>query len=346
MIDQAAGEIATLPFHPRALQGAADGLFAALTAWRSVANHLELVPDAVLEAARVRDCLPPPLASPEAIGDRERWQGDPRATRTAMLAAARRLVTLNAETPSLRLLCDRTAEGLLALSRAIDGVLVLSDPWAAKVPRRVGRLRVPDILPALVNGVRAFLTIGAASLVWIWTAWPGGTGFITFAAVAIILFAPQQDAAFAMARSFTIGTALTAVCAAVVAFALLPQQSSFAGLSALLALVLIPAGALSSQAWQQPLFVALEANFVPLLGPSNPPIVRSAAVLQLRARAAEWRRLRHAGDAVATSDTAGGAGIATAGVGPARPAPPHARPAANILGCMGGADLRATLRGP
>jgi uncharacterized membrane protein YccC len=271
VIDQAAGEIATLPFHPRALQGAADGLFAALTAWRSVANHLELVPDAVLEAARVRDCLPPPLASPEAIGDRERWQGDPRATRTAMLAAARRLVTLNAETPSLRLLCDRTAEGLLALSRAIDGVLVLSDPWAAKVPRRVGRLRVPDILPALVNGVRAFLTIGAASLVWIWTAWPGGTGFITFAAVAIILFAPQQDAAFAMARSFTIGTALTAVCAAVVAFALLPQQSSFAGLSALLALVLIPAGALSSQAWQQPLFVALEANFVPLLGPSNPP---------------------------------------------------------------------------
>jgi uncharacterized membrane protein YccC len=270
VIDQAAGEIATLPFHPRTLQAAVDGLFDALTAWRSVANHLEFVPEAGTEAARVRDCLPPLLMTPEAIGDPARWRSDPLTMRAAMQTAVRRLVALPAETPSLRLLCDRTAEGLLALCRAITGVVALGHPWLVQMPRRIARLRVPDVLPALINAVRAFLTICAAALVWIWTAWPNGATFIVFATIAITLFAPREDAAYATARNFTIGTALATVCAAVVAFALLPQQPSFAGFCVVLGLVLVPAGALSAQPWQQSLFVALAANFIPLLGPSNP----------------------------------------------------------------------------
>jgi uncharacterized membrane protein YccC len=270
VIDQAAGEIATLPFHPRALQSAVDGLFVALTAWRSVANHLEFVPEDAAEAARVLACLPPALTVPEAIGDPARWKRAPLEMRAEMWAAARRLVALPAETPSLRLLCDRTTEGLLALCRAVTGVLVLGQPRLAQMPRRVARLRVPDVLPALINATRAFLTIGAAALVWIGTAWPNGATFIMFATVATTLFAPREDAAYATARSFTTGTALTAVCAAVVAFALLPQQPSFLGFCAVLGLVLVPAGALSAQPWQQAVFVALEANFIPLLGPSNP----------------------------------------------------------------------------
>jgi uncharacterized membrane protein YccC len=272
VIDQAGGEIATLPFRPRTLQAAADGLFVALAAWRSVANHLERAPDAASEAERVRDCLPRVLTTAEAIGDPGRWQSDARAIRGAMLTAVRRLVALSTETPSLRLLCDRTAEGLLALCRAVDGVRVLDHPWAAQMPQRVARLRVPDVLPALINALRVFLTIGAAALVWIWTAWPSGATFITFAAVVIILFAPREDAAYASAKSFTIGTALAAVCAAVAGFALLPQQSSFAGFCAVLGLALVPAGALSAQPWNQLLFVALEANFIPLLAPSNPAV--------------------------------------------------------------------------
>jgi uncharacterized membrane protein YccC len=272
VIDQATGEIANLPFHPRALQAAADGLFSALTAWRAVANHLEFAPDLTGEAARVRDCLPPVLMTAEAIGNPANWQRQPRAMRAAMLVAVRRLMALPADTPSQQLLCDRTAEGLLALCRAISGVMVLDHPWAAQLPRQVAWLRVPDVLPALINGVRAFLTIAAAALIWVWAAWPGGVPFIVFAAIAITLFAPREDAAYATARSFTIGTALTAVCAAVVAFAILPQQSSFAGFCAVLALVLVPAGALSSRTWQQPLFVAVEANFIPLLSPSNPQV--------------------------------------------------------------------------
>jgi uncharacterized membrane protein YccC len=272
VIDQASGEIATLPFHPRALQGAADGLFSALSAWRAIANHLEFSPDLTDEAARVRGCLPSVLMTTGAIGNPANWQHDPRAMRAAMLVAARRLVKLPADTPSLQLLCDRTAEGLLALSRAINGMLVLDHPSLAQLPRQVAWLRVPDILPALINAVRAFLTIGAAALIWVWAAWPGGVTFIEFAAIAITLFAPREDAAYATARSFTIGTALTAVCAAVVAFALLPQREGFVGFCAVLGLVLVPAGALSSRTWQQPLFVALEANFIPLLSPSNPPV--------------------------------------------------------------------------
>jgi hypothetical protein len=88
--------------------------------------------------------------------------------------------------------------------------------------------------------------------------------------LAITLFAPREDAAYAAARSFATGVALTAVFAAVAAFALLPHQTSFAGLCAVLGLVLVPAGALSSQSWEQSLFVGMTALFIPLLAPSNP----------------------------------------------------------------------------
>jgi uncharacterized membrane protein YccC len=272
VIDQAAGEIATLRFQPRELQAAADGLFVALIAWRGVANHQEFVPEAAAEAVRVNRCLPPILSDPDAIGDGAMWLGDPFTMRAAMLQAARRLVALRAETPSLRLLCDRTAEGLLALGRAIGGVLVLRDPHAARLPRRVARLRLPDILPPLLNAVRAFLTIGAASLIWIWTAWPNGATFIVFATIGTTVFAPQEDAAYAMARTFTIGTMLAAICAAVAAFALLPQQSGFIGFCLVLGLVLVPVGTLLANGWRQPVFVGMATTFVPLLGPSNPPV--------------------------------------------------------------------------
>jgi uncharacterized membrane protein YccC len=270
VIDQAAGEIATLPFRPLALQAAVEGLFVALLAWRSAANQLEHAPETGPDAARVRQRITAILPDLRGAPGPARWSGDPLVMRRNFRAAARHLLAMPAETPSLRLLADCTAEGLLGLYRALTGVMVLGDPRVAPVPRRVARLRMPDVLPALVNAVRAFLTIGCAALAWIWLAWPSGATFIIFAAVAITLFAPQEDAAYATARSFTVGTALTAVCAAIVAFAILPQISSFAGFCAALGLVLVPAGALSAQPWQPALFTALEANFVPLLAPSNP----------------------------------------------------------------------------
>ena len=64
VIDQAAGEIATLPFRPLALQAAVEGLFVALLAWRSAANQLEHAPETGPDAARVRQRHNGDLAGP------------------------------------------------------------------------------------------------------------------------------------------------------------------------------------------------------------------------------------------------------------------------------------------
>lgn len=256
VIDQASGEISGLPFRPRVLQGAVDGLAGALSAWRSVANHLEHEPAARTE--RLAGCLP------------QQWSGDPAEIRDAMRQAARCLVALPADSPSDQLLIDRLAEGLLRLVRAMNGVVLLAMPGRVTQPSRVARLRVPDFLPPVLNAWRAFLTIMTGTLIWIVTAWPGGVTFVLFGTITAILFSPREDQAFTTARNFMLGTTATAAFAAVIAFAVLPQVESYAGFCLALGLVLIPAGALSAQPWQQGVFVAMEANFIPLLGPANP----------------------------------------------------------------------------
>ena len=90
-------------------------------------------------------------------------------------------------TPSLRLLADQTAEVLAGIAHALNGLaLLVADP-ARPAARSRGsrRLRIPDWLPPLVNGGRAFVVIGAAELFWIVTAWPDGAKAITFAAIIV-----------------------------------------------------------------------------------------------------------------------------------------------------------------
>jgi uncharacterized membrane protein YccC len=147
--------------------------------------------------------------------------------------------------------------------------MLVDDP-ARSAPRRRGlRVRVPDWLPSLVNAGRAFVAIGAVELIWIVTAWPNGASAITFAAIAVILFSPRADQAYAFAISFMVGTGLTAAFAAIVDFAVLPGLATFAGFCVAIGLVLVPAGALMLQPWQPAMFTAMAANFVPLLAPAN-----------------------------------------------------------------------------
>ena len=80
---------------------------------------------------------------------------------------------------------------------------------------------------------------------------------------------PRADQAYAAAVSFLIGIGLTAVCAAIVQFAVLPSLASFAAFSVALGLVLVPAGALMAQPWHTPVFMAMAFFFVPLLAPAN-----------------------------------------------------------------------------
>jgi uncharacterized membrane protein YccC len=128
---------------------------------------------------------------------------------------------------------------------------------------------VPDWLPALVNAARAFVVIGAAELFWIVTEWPNGAQAIEFVAIVVILLAPRADQAYAAAVGFTIGTSLTAVFAAVIAFAVLPNRETFPAFSLAIGLVLVPAGAGMAQPWQTVMFMAMAFNFVPLLAPAN-----------------------------------------------------------------------------
>src|SRR5271169_4274753 len=273
VIDEAIGESSQLRYHSPVLQTAVDGLLAALAGWRTVASHLVRLSDDQTrqEADAVLQAVPQELRSAPVQGEPARWIDDPIGLRQICEAAVRRLIVLPAATPSLRLLSDQTAEALAGISHALNGLALLVDDPARPVPRRGGfRLRVPDLLPSLVNAGRAFVTIGAVELFWIVTAWPNGAGAIIFAAIGVILFAPRADQAYAAVMSFMAGIGLAAAFAAIIAFAVLPGLETFAAFSVAIGLVLVPAGAGVAQPWQTPMFTAMAANFVPLLAPANP----------------------------------------------------------------------------
>jgi uncharacterized membrane protein YccC len=110
---------------------------------------------------------------------------------------------------------------------------------------------------------------------WIVTVWPNGAGAATFAAITVILLAPQADQAYAAAVFFTVGTLLDLVLTAIIAFAVLPGlgTETFVGFSLVIGLCLVPIGALLAQTrqpWQAGMFTAMAMLFAPLLEPTNP----------------------------------------------------------------------------
>src|SRR5947207_8218312 len=273
IIDEAFGESSQLRYHSPVLQGAVDGLLAALASWRAAALLLTRSPQqkARQEAGAVLARVPAELRLGPEQDQPARWMADPTGLLRACDAAVRRLVALPAGTPSLRLLADQTAEVLAGISHALNGlVLLVADP-ARPVSRSRGlrRLRVPDWFPSLVNAGRAFVVIGAADLFWIVTQWPNGAGAITFAAVGVILFAPQADQAYRTAISFAVGIMIAAVVAAIIEFAVLPNLETFAAFSLAIGLWLVPAGAAATQPWQRVLFTYMAAYFPALLAPTN-----------------------------------------------------------------------------
>jgi uncharacterized membrane protein YccC len=273
VIDEALGESSQLRYHSPVLQRAVDGLLAALAGWRTVASHLLRIShdQARQEAGAVLAAVPQELRSAAVEGEPARWTDDPVGLRRICQAAVRRLISLPATTPSLRLLADQTAEALAGISHALNGLaLLVADP-ARPVPRRGGvRLRVPDLLPSLVNAGRAFVTIGAVELFWIITEWPDGAQAITFAAIVVILLAPRADQAYAAAMTSMIGISLAAALAAIIEFAVLPGLETFAAFSVAIGLVLVPAGAGMAQPWQTATFTAIASlGFIPLLAPAN-----------------------------------------------------------------------------
>jgi uncharacterized membrane protein YccC len=274
VIDEALGESAQLRYHSPVLQNALDGLVVALAGWRTAAVLLAQSPEerARQEAAAVLARVPEELRLGAEEGEPTRWIANPTRLLRACDAAVRRLVALPATAPSLRLLADQAAEALAGLSHALNGLaLLVADPArpAARVPG-ARRLRIPDWLPALANGGRAFVAIGAAELFWIVSAWPDGANAITFTAIIATLFATRADQAYATAIGFLIGSILAVAITATLKFAMLPNVETFAGFSMIIGLVLVPVGAFLALQWQPAIFTGIVTPFVPLLAPTNP----------------------------------------------------------------------------
>jgi uncharacterized membrane protein YccC len=271
VLDEAIGESSTLRYHSPVLQGAIEGLLAALRAWRIVAVRLRRLPDRVAreQADAVLRHIPQRLQSAARLGGPAPWIADPEGMRGLSGAGARTLIALPVGTPSLRLLADQTARMMTGLMRALDALALLTGKADPPDAGRRTRLHVADWWPAFVNAGRAFVMIGAAALFWIITAWPNGAFAITFTAIVVTLLAPRADEAYAVALGFCVGVGLGTVGAAIIGFAALPTVETFLGFCIMIGLFLIPAGAGVAQPWQTATFIGMTYNFIPLLAPAN-----------------------------------------------------------------------------
>lgn len=273
-VDRAIGESSDLRYHSQTLQTAVYSLFAALDGWRVVAAHLSRLPEGVArqEAQSVLRNLPPELRSaPEAVAS-ARWIADPLGLLRICEGALRTLLAQPTSTPSLRLLADQTAKLLAGVLYVLDGLALLVNASAQPLAgRHKLRLSEPDWLPALVNAGRAFVTIGAAALFWVVTAWPDGASAIAFAAIVLLLTSPRGDQAPAAAMQFMIGPTLGMLLAGIAGFAVLPALSTFPSFCIALGLFLIPMGfgVYYSRGPFVAVFTGMPLFFVALLAPAN-----------------------------------------------------------------------------
>jgi uncharacterized membrane protein YccC len=268
LVDEALGEVSDLPYRVGTLRAATEGLFVALSGWRTAANCKEELraEEEKRQSEIVARMYPAHLRLPLA---KSLWTEHPGILVGICSGAARSLVALPVHTPSPRLLADGIAQALRGLSQTADALTALVDPARAVSFRRRLHWYRPDLLPASIAAARVLVTLVAIELIWIATAWPNGAQAISFAAIGVILFSPREAQAYSEARSFTLGLALAAALAAVVRFAVLPGMETFVGLSMVIGCVLVPVGVLSVQAWQTSAFKSLSIFFCILLAPAN-----------------------------------------------------------------------------
>ncbi len=275
LIDQTIGESSLIRSHSPVMQSAVDGLLAALFGWRAVGNHLAKLAreQDQQQVSLVLQCIPPNLRAMAERGDLVMWRENPSYLQHLCEKAVDSLTRLSADTPSLRLLADKTAEVFAGMIHALEALALVAHAQRPTSGRGSKHLRVPDFLPALVNAARAFVTIGMVELFWVVTGWPGGDSAITFAMVLVILLAPRADQAYASARAFATGVAINVPLIAIIHFAVLPGvPMHFAAFCLVIGACLVPLGA--ATLWvRKPSHIgmlnAMTMLFVPLLGPTN-----------------------------------------------------------------------------
>ena len=247
------------------LRAGIQGLFLALSAWRSLGLSLSELPsaDGEEQARHLRQHLSDALPA----GGRDALLNT--AIEVEMVfRSADACRTWDVPTPAFRLSADRTASLLEGLGRAVNARVLLAGGRALPV-RAVRRNFLPDSVPPLVNAARVMLALGAGILFTVVTAWPDGFTFVTFLAVTVLLQSPRDEEAVSAAVGFGVGMLLTAAVAAAVKFAILPNHESFAAFAAIIGLALVPMAGLSTVPAVAPVFVAATTNFIPLLGPAN-----------------------------------------------------------------------------
>jgi uncharacterized membrane protein YccC len=267
MIDVAIGEAADLRYRSRILQTAVGGLLETILTWRMVARcRRRPTGDNIWrDAERIgRELLSKDLPAPASE----------LISRTAELrdvcsAATGRLASMEAETPSMQLLADAAAEGMVSMTRTLNGLTLVVDPEQTIREGAATSIHVPDWLPAFIVALRAFVTIAAVSLFWIVTAWSSGALAITFAAAVAIVFSLQGDQAYSASINFLLGCCLSAVLAGVLVFWLLPGVVTFPGLCLALGLALVPLSFFIALPWQPVFFSAAAINVLPMLSLSN-----------------------------------------------------------------------------
>jgi uncharacterized membrane protein YccC len=281
-IDQALGESSHLRYRSATLQTAMHGLVAALAAWRGVAAHLGGSRDdrTSTEAESILSSIPPELRRATKPGSREQWMADPMTLRDVCEEGERTLLTLTADTPSRRLLVDETARVLNGITRVLDVLALLAgSPGRTQAGYRDVTPGVADWLPSVVNGVRAFVMIGAVEFLWVATAWPNGGSAIVFVTIVLLLMSPRGDLAYLGALAFALTAAAGIVAAAIVEFAVLPAVETFPAFCAVIGFFFIPVGFAAARS-QKPALTAvlggLGVAFIRLLAPTNPMIYDTA----------------------------------------------------------------------
>jgi uncharacterized membrane protein YccC len=273
-VDQTLGESSHVRNHALTLERAVHGLLKALDGWRRVATHLSRSGDQEIRLGEAILCrIPSEMRLASEPGVSERWMSDPLAPRRACETALHVLLTMPADTASLRLLADETATILAGLVDALDGLALLVD-CPGRRPRNPRSFRpgLSDWLPPLVNAARALVAIATLTVFWLATAWTSAASAIVFTASTVLTLSSSGDAAYAGAIVAVIAIACVLPCAAIMKFAMLPAFETFPAFCGVLGLFLIPAGfamAGSRQPVTATVFTTIAFVFLPLLAPTN-----------------------------------------------------------------------------
>ena len=182
--------------------------------------------------------------------------------------------------PSQRLLADETAKVLNGIACMLNGLALLVDA-RGRTPagNRNVTPGVADWLPAVVNGVRAFATIGAVELFWVAHAWPNGATAIMFATIVLLLLSPKGDLAYLGALAIALTAGIGIVVAAIIEFAVLPGVETFPAFCAVMALFFIPVGFAEARSPTPALMAMLggvAVAVIRLLSPTNPMVYDTA----------------------------------------------------------------------